>query len=91
MREQATENQVVLTVEHLEGAFALLILGYLLSSLVFVLELISVTQRYVRFKEHCLKVIQGQWDKLLIWMRLKEKPKPAAKRVKFQLKKKHIY
>lgn len=91
MREQATETQVVLTIEHLEGAFAVLILGYLLSGLVFVLELISVTKRYVRCRDICSKAITVQWDKLLIWLRLKEKANPVKKRTNYQLNKKHAF
>lgn len=91
MRELATETQVVLTVEHLEGAFAILILGYLLSGLLLVLELISVTRRYIRLRESCAKAVRGCCDTLLIRMRLKEKPKATSFRKQYTFNKKHVF
>lgn len=90
MREGATENQVVLTVEHLEGAFAILILGYLISGLVFVLELVSVTGWFLRFRAKSIKAVQGRWEQLLVWLRLQEQSRPASFQKKHRFNKNNL-
>lgn len=73
-------SQIVLTVEHLEGAFAVLIVGALISIVVFVGEIISAS---VWFKR-CINTIEAyfstKWHKLMVRLKLREPQKKIQKK-----------
>lgn len=60
----------VLTVNHLQGAFAVLIIGHLFAGFVFVLELVSVTERWRRLRERAYAIVLNA----LVAVRLAEAP-----------------
>lgn len=73
-RESLTEvGQIVLTVEHLEGAFAVLIVGLMISFVVFVIEVICKSQRFVKIYKMTKDRIKYELDQLMIKLGLKEK------------------
>lgn len=50
------ETRVVLTVEHLEGGFTLLLMGYVISVAVFVVELFAYSKFYMKCANFCMKL-----------------------------------
>lgn len=68
-RLEGTDVQKVLTVNHLQGAFAVLIIGLLASSLVFAAELVSVSVWWHRQRRAAGRRLQ----KVLVALRLAER------------------
>lgn len=78
----ADVSQITLTVDHLQGAFAVLIVGLIISFVVFLGEVIWNSEY---FKIHCKKItdaIGKRWNRLMIKCRLKKKPLKLRKRLK---------
>lgn len=79
------DAQIVLTINHLEGAWAVLIVGLSISALVFLMELISVAKWFQLF----IRKLRKFWIKLLIFLKLyeikKEKPVKAKKSLAKQI------
>lgn len=65
-------SQIVLTVEHLEGAFAVLIVGALISILVFVGEIISATGWFKRYVNAIEELFSTKWYKMMVRLKLQE-------------------
>lgn len=82
-RNHGETGRKVLTVNHLQGAFAVLIIGHLLACCVFVLELISVTARWHRFRRAVVELVHGFVLNALIAARLAQEPiKPRQRKVR---------
>ena len=67
------EVRIVLTVEHLQGAFTVLILGLMLSGVAFALEVINATDRLQRWKHTSAVWIRCH---ILIYLTLQEPIRP---------------
>lgn len=61
---------VPLSMEHLQGAFAVLFVGWTISTFVFILEIISATARCKHYVQTIKIVVSVNWTKLLIWLKL---------------------
>lgn len=71
-------GEIVLTTEHLEGAFALYICGIMFCCFIFILELFSVSRIAVWFKNK-IGLVDNKLDNVLIRLQLKEKPEKLIK------------
>lgn len=78
LKELPDPGEIVLTTEHLEGAFALYICGILLCLFVFFLELLSVSRIAVWLKKK-IGLMDNKVDKVLIRLQLREKPEKLIK------------
>ena len=47
----ASSNTIVLTIEHLDGAFTILVLGLFISSIVFLLEVLVRSRPFIKIKQ----------------------------------------
>uniref|UniRef100_A0A182K458 Protein NDNF n=1 Tax=Anopheles christyi TaxID=43041 RepID=A0A182K458_9DIPT len=65
----AASPEVVLTLDHLQSAFALYGIGLCLCVVVFLLELLSKT----RWMKQVRDMLMRKWDVLLVWLQLKER------------------
>lgn len=70
---QDDDPRVVLSIEHLEGGFTLLLAGYLVSAIIFVLEILSE----MKFIKKCVR-----FAKRLFFNRCKKKIKIVTKKMK---------
>lgn len=71
----ADEDQIVLTVQHLEGAWAALIVGLSISTLVFLLELVSATKWFRRLVDGTRTVLV----RIMVFLKLYEKNEKPKK------------
>lgn len=78
----ADVSQIRLTIQHLQGAFAVVILGLLISFVVFVIEVISNSQWFIMNCEKVTSKISKCIDVLMVKCKLKEKPLKIRKKVK---------
>lgn len=70
------DEQIVLTIDHLEGAWAVFIVGLTISTLVFLVELISATKCFRMFIRKLRKLLM----RILTFLKLYEKTeKPKMK------------
>lgn len=75
-------SQIVLTLQHLQGAFAVLIAGLIISFVVFLIEIISNTLWYIIFCRKITKSISNGLDKIMIKFQFREKPLKLRKKLK---------
>lgn len=75
--ERVDDSAIVLTVEHLEGAFAVLIVGSMISIVVFVFELISVTKWWCTLCAVTNKWCHKKWTIAMVRLKLLEPPPPS--------------
>lgn len=78
----ADVSQTRLTVQHLQGAFAVLIVGLLISFVVFVVEVVSKSQSFLLHFGNIASSINKAKDQLMIKTRLKKKPLKIRKKFK---------
>lgn len=78
LHEFEEPGEIVLTTEHLQGAFALYICGILFCIFIFILELFSVSRMVVWLKRK-IGLVDNKLDKVLIRLQLKENPKKFIK------------
>lgn len=78
----ADVSQTRLTVQHLQGAFAVLIVGLLISFVVFVVEVVSKSQSFLLHFGNIASSISKAKDQLMIKTRLKKKPLKIRKKFK---------
>lgn len=74
--DRQDDSAIVLTIEHLEGAFAVLIVGSLLSLVVFGLELISVMKWWCKWRALSGKWVHEMGTMILVRLKLLEPPSP---------------
>lgn len=85
------EERIVLSLAHMDGAFTLLILGYFIGSVTFVVEIIMGMYRRRRRARRNWKLLQIAWHQVTIMRRMqKNVEKNAAKKttVKWNISKK---
>lgn len=74
------QTNIVLTIDHLDGAFTLLILGLLISFVAFVVELILGAYKRRRQPAHLWKMVQNSWRQVsLMHLMGKESTRNATK------------
>lgn len=76
------KSQIVLTLEHLEGAFAVLIVGLIISFIVFVIEIITDSQWFKRYLRDTKEYLLDTWKE--VTMKFKNKDKRLKLRKKFK-------
>lgn len=77
---QKHSGQTVLTVDHLQGAFAIMILGHLISFLVFILEIISKSHWFNQVLLAATNRVYQLRTNILVLLKLQEQPK-SQKRI----------
>lgn len=100
-RDARKQSTIVLTLDHMDGAFSLLILGLLISLVAFVFEIIIGTYRKRRRARRRWKLLRNSWRQVSIMRSMQNKHDTrnatettqkwnAANRFKKRVKFKHI-
>lgn len=71
------EDQIVLTVQHLQGAWAVLIVGLSISTLAFLLELVSATNWFRQYVNGTRRLAV----RILVFLKLYEKKEKPMRKV----------
>lgn len=78
-RSSLGETHIVLTLNHMDGAFALFVLGHLISSIAFVVELIVGKHRRHRRARRLWRVLRNSWHQMSTMRSIqKTRPKNAT-------------
>lgn len=98
-RDDDDETQIVLTLGHMDGAFTVLILGNLISLVIFVIELAVGTYKSRRRAKRLWKLLQNSWRQVSLMRSVQKKstqnatkltkkwsaPKKYRRKVKFNM------
>lgn len=76
------ENQIVLSLDHMDGAFTLLIFGYFIGSVTFGIEIIMGIYARRRRARRNWKLLRIAWHQVLIMRSLQKNDKKNAKKTK---------
>lgn len=91
----ADVSQITLTVQHMQGAFAVLIVGLMFSSVVFAMEVISNSQSFKIYYNRTTSKIGNGWNRLMmklrVKLRLEKKPRKRQKPLKLRKKLKKAF